>query len=232
MTIDATPALGVPALWRSYSFNVSKCYPCRRFSLRRRKDRPGFDRYRCRMSATEHIGLRAPATEGDDTFLLWILVWSELAAFGALLIAFMVMTVLDADGASLLRSHLHPGLAALNTVLLVLSGWQAALAVRLGADCGAVRRPLVLAALFGLVFVAVKIAECSMEIRAGLDGAGTLAELYILITGFHLLHVAFGATVLLLVAWRPSRANVVAIATLWHVIDLVWLVMFPIVYLT
>lgn len=188
------------------------------------------------MSATEHIGLSAPASEGDDTLLLWILVWSELAAFGALLIAFMVMTVSDADGASLLRSHLHPRLAALNTVLLVLSGWQAALAVRLGAEHGAVRRPLVLAALFGLVFVAVfvavKIVEYSMEIRSGLGGAGTLAELYILITGSHLLHVAFGATVLLLVAWRPSRANVVAIATLWHVIDLVWLVMSPIVYLT
>ena len=70
------------------------------------------------------------------------------------------------------------------------------------------------------------------EIRSGIGGAGTLAELYFLVTGFHLLHVVFGTGILLLVAWRPSRANVVMIATLWHVIDLVWLVMFPIVYLT
>ncbi|MCF3641725.1 cytochrome c oxidase subunit 3 family protein [Rhizobium sp. TRM95111] len=167
---------------------------------------------------------------GADSVLLWILVWSELVAFGALLVAFLVMTVVDVDGAALLRSHLHPGLAAVNTLLLVFSGWQAALAVRRGD--GSVRRPLVIAALCGLAFVAVKTVEYVIEIRTGIGGAGRLAELYFLITGFHLLHVAFGAGILLLVAWRPSRGNVLMIATLWHAIDLIWLVMFPIVYLT
>ena len=167
-----------------------------------------------------------------DSLLLWILVWSELAVFGALLVAFMVMTVLDPQGASLFRAHLHPGLAAANTVILVLSGWQAALAVRLGAEGGAARRPLVLAALLGLAFAAVKGVEYMLEIRAGVGGLGALAELYFLVTGFHLLHVVFGAAVLLIVARRPSQTNVVMIATLWHAIDLVWLVMFPIVYLT
>ncbi len=176
------------------------------------------------------------AVEADDreggSLLLWILVWSELAAFGALLIAFMIMTMLDPEGATLFRSHLHPGLAAANTIILVLSGWQAALAVRLGADGRAVRRPLVRAALLGLAFAAVKIFEYVLEIRSGIGGLGRLAELYFLVTGFHLLHVIFGAAILFLVAWRPARGNVVMIATLWHAIDLVWLVMFPIVYLT
>ena len=114
----------------------------------------------------------------------------------------------------------------------MLSGWQAALAVRLGAEGGAARRPLVLAALLGLAFAAVKGVEYMLEIRAGVGGLGALAELYFLVTGFHLLHVVFGAAVLLLVARWPSQANVVTIATLWHAVDLVWLVMFPIVYLT
>ncbi|OJU94189.1 MAG: NorE accessory protein for nitric oxide reductase [Shinella sp. 65-6] len=184
------------------------------------------------MATIDDVNIAVGKAESGeaDSLLLWILVWSELAAFGALLVAFMVMTMVDGEGALLLRSHLHPGLAALNTVLLVCSGWQAALAVRRGE--GAVRGPLVLAALLGLAFVAVKAVEYTIEIRSGIGGAGRLSELYFLITGFHLLHVIFGAGILLLVAWRPSRANVVMIATLWHAIDLVWLVMFPIVYLT
>ncbi len=181
------------------------------------------------MNDMDAAAAREQGEEGDS-LLLWILVWSELAAFGALLIAFMVMTLIDTGGAALLRSHLHPGLAALNTVLLVVSGWQAALAAR-GGEAKA-RRPLSIAAVFGLAFVAVKLGEYAIEAGSGIGEAGRLAELYFLITGFHLLHVLFGAGVLLLVAWRPSRANIVTIATLWHAIDLVWLVMFPIVYLT
>lgn len=184
------------------------------------------------MATTDHtIMTKAESGEGDS-LLLWILVWSELVAFGALLIAFMVMTLLDPEGAAQFRAHLHPGLAAANTIILVLSGWQAALAVRLSAEGRSVRRPLVLAALLGLAFALVKGVEYSLEVKAGVGGLGALAELYFLVTGFHLLHVVFGAAVLLLVSWRPSRANVVMIATLWHAIDLVWLVMFPIVYLT
>jgi nitric oxide reductase NorE protein len=186
------------------------------------------------MATTDDMGIAvAKAESGEaDSLLLWILVWSELIAFGALLVAFMAMSVIDPHDAALLRSHLSPGLAAANTVILVFSGWQAALAVRRSADGNDIRRPLVIAALFGLAFVAVKLVEYSTEVQAGVGGMGALAELYFLITGFHLLHVFFGAGILFLVAWRPSRANVLMIATLWHAIDLVWLVMFPILYLT
>ncbi|MBC2775972.1 cytochrome c oxidase subunit 3 family protein, partial [Rhizobium sp. AQ_MP] len=70
------------------------------------------------------------------------------------------------------------------------------------------------------------------EVRYAQDATlDTFFELYFIITGFHLLHVFFGAIALLLVAWRPARENLVLIATLWHVIDLVWLVIFPILYL-
>lgn len=186
------------------------------------------------MTAANDLGTAATKVESGeaDSLLLWILVWSELAVFGALLVAFMVLTVLDPQGAALFRAHLHPGLAAANTIILVLSGWQAALAVRLSAGDRAARRPLVLAALLGFAFAVVKAFEYRLEVKAGVGGLGTLAELYFLVTGFHLLHVVFGAAVLLLVARRPSRGNVVMIATLWHAIDLVWLVMFPIIYLT
>ncbi|WP_343316112.1 cytochrome c oxidase subunit 3 [Brucella sp. BE17] len=170
--------------------------------------------------------------EPEDNLLLWILVWSELVTFAILLTAFMVMSVIDAQGLATLRAHLSPGLAAANTVVLLLSGWQAAIAVRRRHDLRATRRPLLCAALFGLLFVAVKLVEYSHELPfAGDAAAGSFFELYFLLTGFHLLHVVFGSIILILVALYPARSNVVLITTLWHAIDLVWLVMFPVLYL-
>jgi nitric oxide reductase NorE protein len=172
------------------------------------------------------------AGQGTDVLLLWILVWSELVAFGILLSGFLVMSVIDAEAFAMARIHLRPGLAALNTVLLLTSGWLAAVACSRNAGPRLVRRSLVLAAVLGFAFVGVKLIEYAHEVGfAGDEAFGRFFEIYFLLTGFHLLHVLFGALVLLLVAWRPSRGNLVLIATLWHAIDLVWIVMFPIVYL-
>ncbi|WP_416798055.1 cytochrome c oxidase subunit 3 [Ciceribacter azotifigens] len=171
-------------------------------------------------------------SEEGDTLLLWILAWSELVAFGILIGAFLIASVIDPLAFSTAQMHLRPGLAAINTLVLLTSGWQAALAARPGASLAETRRGLLLAALFGLVFLAVKLFEYSGEIGvAGDESFGVFFELYFLVTGFHLLHVVFGSAVLALVAWRPTRSNVALITTLWHVIDLVWIVLFPLFYL-
>ena len=186
------------------------------------------------MSGTEDLTITAINAEdrAEDDLLLWILVWSELVAFAILLIAFMVMSAINVEGVAQLRAHLSPGLAAANTVVLLMSGWQAAIAVRRRHNVSQARRPLLYAALFGLVFVAIKLVEYSHEIQfAGDEATGSFFELYFLLTGFHLMHVLFGSIILALVAWRPSASNVLLITTLWHAIDLVWLVMFPVLYL-
>lgn len=171
-------------------------------------------------------------SEEGDTLLLWILAWSELVAFGILIGAFLIASVIDPLAFSTAQAHLRPGLAAINTLVLLTSGWQAALAARPGASLAETRRGLLLAALFGLVFLAVKLFEYSGEIGvAGDESFGAFFELYFLVTGFHLLHVVFGSAVLALVAGRPTRSNVALITTLWHVIDLVWIVLFPLFYL-
>ena len=165
----------------------------------------------------------------DGDLLLWILVWSELAAFGALLIAFMLRSVIEHEAFATARAALSPGLAAFNTVILLTSGWQAARAAQAPDSA---RQPLILAALGGFAFVGVKLFEYAGEAgHAGNEAVASVFELYVLTTGFHLLHVLFGAFVLLLVAIRPTRENVHLITTLWHAVDLIWIVMFPIVYL-
>src|SRR5690606_4806551 len=119
------------------------------------------------MSGTEDLTIVATGSEDrpEDDLLLWILVWSELAAFAILLTAFMVMSIIDVEGVTQLRSHLSPALAATNTVVLLMSGWQAAIAVRSRNDLSGARRPLLFAAFFGLIFVAIKLVEYSHEIE-------------------------------------------------------------------
>ena len=55
--------------------------------------------------------------------------------------------------------------------------------------------------------------------------------MYFLVTGFHLAHVAFLPVLMLLSAIRPKAETAGALATFWHVVDLVWLVLFPVLYL-
>lgn len=90
--------------------------------------------------------------EEEDSLLLWVLVWSELITFAILLVAFMVMSVVDPQGVGLLRAHLSPGLAATNTVILLMSGWQAALAVRRPKQSESRAPSLVVCSPFRLLF--------------------------------------------------------------------------------
>ena len=62
--------------------------------------------------------------EGDD-LVLWILVWSELAAFGILLAGFLVMSLMHPESFSAAKLHLDARLASLNTLVLIASGWLA-----------------------------------------------------------------------------------------------------------
>lgn len=168
-----------------------------------------------------------PETGSGIELLLWILIWSELIVFGALLGAFLWLGVLDPSGLTALHGELDLPLAGIATIVLVSSGFFAARAV-LGHHP---RRNLIAAALGGLTFCALKIAAFTHELPALAVKDGRLPELYMLVVGFHFAHVLFVAGLLLLVAWRPTPRHVASIATVWHLIDLVWLLILPVVYL-
>ncbi|OPF91309.1 cytochrome c oxidase subunit 3 family protein [Rhodopseudomonas palustris] len=166
--------------------------------------------------------------------MMWVLIFSELAAFGALLIGFQIARALQPEAFAAGQGQLDPALAAANTLCLVSSGWfaaKASAAARNGAR-DATWRSTVGACLLGAVFIAIKLFEYAGEIGRGADIDGnTFFTLYFLLTGFHLLHVALGLAILLGVAWHAHAAAVESGTCFWHMVDLVWLVMFPIVYL-
>lgn len=184
---------------------------------------------------------RAEPANGDDPFaglpghpMMWILIGSELLAFGAALLAFSAARIGDPAGFAAAQNHLDRFTGLLNVLVLLTSGLFAALAVaatRTGA-IGAARAHLVGAGALGLVFLAFKAQEYAADLAAGFGlTSGGFFTLYFLITGFHALHVVFGLIVLAVVAWRPSVAMVETGAAFWHMVDLVWLLVFPVLYL-
>lgn len=166
--------------------------------------------------------------------MIWVLIASELLVFAAAATAMAAVRLTDPAGFAAAQSQLHGWMAALNTAILVTSGFCAALAERAcrRGDRRRARMTLALAALGGVGFLAVKIAEYAADLRAGL-GLEThpFFTFYYLITGFHAAHVLFGIGVLALVAIRLRAEEVQAGAAFWHMVDLVWVLILPPVYL-
>jgi nitric oxide reductase NorE protein len=166
--------------------------------------------------------------------MIWVLIFSELAVFGLLLGAFAIARVVNPSVFASGQAILDPGLAGLNTVVLVTSGWAAARAAEAArAHAARVCRYWLLFAIgLGGAFVTIKLVEYANEIAKGIGlETSTFFTLYFLLTGFHLLHVGLGM-IILAVVWRGAEAHAVETGTsFWHMVDLVWVLMFPIVYL-
>ncbi|MCW9042026.1 MAG: cytochrome c oxidase subunit 3 [Pseudopelagicola sp.] len=172
------------------------------------------------------------ALPGD--LMMWVLIISELLVFGSGLIAFLSVRLTDPAGFMEAQSHLHRTGAGLNTVVLVTSGWLAALAVRT-AEAGKIaltRVYLAAASLLGVVFLTIKGMEYAAKSAAGITfETHPFFTFYYLLTGFHAVHVVAGIVILGLVGWKATPRNVETGTAFWHMVDLVWVLLFPIMYL-
>ena len=166
--------------------------------------------------------------------MMWVLVFSELAAFGLFLGAFIVTHAVRPAIFASGQAALDTSLAGCNTIVLVTSGWAAAKGAAAARAEGRrrARSWLLLAMALGGAFVAIKLVEYAHEIGGGIDlETSVFFTLYFLLTGFHLLHVCLGIIILAVVCRRADPVHVETGTVFWHMVDLVWIVMFPIVYL-
>src|SRR5262249_20918282 len=89
----------------------------------------------------------------------------------------------------------------------------------------------------GMIFLLLKACEWTVKIRAGLaPGSEDFLLYYFMLTGAHVVHLALGLLILALV-WRELHARapglrcVEAGATYWHMVDVLWIVIFALLYL-
>ena len=166
--------------------------------------------------------------------MMWVLIVSELLVFGAGLAAFAALRITDPAGFAEAQSHLDRAGAAFNTMVLVTSGLLAALAVRAAEAGNETRKRLLLIAAMalGILFLVVKGREYADKAAAGIGwDSHQFFTFYYLLTGFHAAHVLAGILLLGLVGILQSPRATETGAAFWHMVDLVWVLLFPVIYL-
>ncbi|MCD0501389.1 cytochrome c oxidase subunit 3 [Bordetella petrii] len=172
---------------------------------------------------------------------MWFFILAELTVFGILILAFAVAQAMQPAVFRAGRRLLDTSLGWTLTLSLLTAGLFAALALartRQGRSGTARLLGAALAAAGG--YVVLKFGEYAHLARSGLGlERDTFFTLYWILTGFHFLHVLLGMVILGWMAWRsrqgcygPAQHAGMESGTLyWHMVDLVWVVLFPLVYL-
>ena len=180
---------------------------------------------------------RTPGESGT-----WVFLFGDMLVFGAFFVTFLVERAKAPDVFDVARTTLHLGVGVANTLVLLTSSLFVVLALgamRTGARSIATRA--VAAAMgCGLVFVALKVFEYVSLVSAGHGpGANDFYLYYFILTGLHLFHVTVGLAVLAFVLTQTRRdalshtrtAMVEGAACFWHLVDLLWIFLFALLYL-
>lgn len=165
--------------------------------------------------------------------MIWVLIVSELLVFGAGLLAFMAVRTTDLAGFAASQDMLNRSMGAISTIVLVTSGFFAAVAARKAETApNETRGWLAESFLLGIGFLVIKGMEYTDKASHGIGiETNEFFMFYYLLTGFHAMHVAAGLVIFTLLIWKPAPTYVQATASFWHMVDLVWVLLFPIIYL-
>ena len=173
---------------------------------------------------------------------VWVFVIGDMLIFALLFAVFVFYRAQDVPLFTASQTTLNQACGAFNTLLMLTSSWFVAHAIHAArAGLGKwVTRFFALAFICGAAFIAVKYFEYGAKLRAGYTiTTNDFYMYYYLLTGIHLIHVAIGMGVLSFV-WTTARAGVFdertvnvleSGATFWHMVDVLWIVVFALLYL-
>jgi len=177
---------------------------------------------------------------------MWAFLSSECLFFGAFISTYLIYRGRDTavlEAAGLLPEKIFdiPFTSATSFILLMSSLTMVlALAAIQRDDQRQLRIWIAATALFGLTFIAGQVYEFTNFYREGLRlQTGLFGPTFFVMTGLHGAHVTVGIFWLLQLYFRslqgklgPERAEAVEVAGLyWHFVDIVWIVIFTVIYL-
>jgi nitric oxide reductase NorE protein len=171
-----------------------------------------------------------------------VFIYAELAAFAAFFAAYAFTRAQHLALFNQMQRTLNPSLGALNTALLISASYFVAQAVATTRDATKANRGanwLLAALLCGAGFVVVKLFEYHDKFSEGIRlSTNTFYMFYLSLTFFHFMHVVLGLIILSAI-WRKARRGGYSAndchgletgASYWHMVDSVWIILFPLVY--
>ncbi len=181
----------------------------------------------------------SPRLAGD--LAIWFFILAELLAFGVFFAAYAFTRTNNLELFAAEQQALNRDAGALNTLLLLTASYFVVRAVQAAAATRPAHsaRWLLAAIGCGLGFVAVKLGEYSAAFEQGVSlSSSPFHMFYLSLTFFHFMHVILGLVILAamwngarLGRYRPGEMNGLETgAAYWHMVDLVWLILFPLVY--
>lgn len=186
-----------------------------------------------------NLNAAVPRLPGD--LAIWLIILAELLTFGILFLCYAFARSQDVELFNNSQSTLDLNSGAINTVLLITGSWCVVHAVQAVQEDKSMRgaRWLVAALACGFGFVVFKVLEFSTKIDAGVDlSTNTFYMFYIMLTAFHFFHVIAAMVLLTILLIKTlqgayGRHDYHALETgaaFWHMVDLLWIVLFPLVY--
>lgn len=180
---------------------------------------------------------RIPGVEG-----VWVFVGADMFFFAVLFMSFMMERAKAVETFEASRLLLNQDIGGINTLILLTSSWLVVRGVQAAkvGDYDRVPRFLLGGLLFGVGFLVSKVFEYGAKFGAGITPiSNDFFMFYFALTGIHLLHVIGGSVVLLVfyLRARGNRINADNVAHLeaggiyWHMVDLLWIMLFPLLYL-
>ncbi len=185
---------------------------------------------------------------------MWLFLATEILLFTALFAAYALYRFLFPEAFAEASRGLETWIGFVNTIILVTSSFTVATGLHFATKGDGRKTGLYffVSVLFAVAFLALKAVEYSHHVHEGqlpgpyytyegltLPGAPMYFTLYFLITGLHAIHVIVGMTVLVVIGWLAWRGRYTPAyhvpvelgALYWHLVDLIWIFVFPLIYL-
>jgi len=190
------------------------------------------------MNSEQAMSSTARKLPGD--LAMWFFILAELTVFAIFFIGFAVAEQLNSEMFAAGKAQLHPIAGLINTIALITSSLFVALSLNAlyKGNTKQTVKLLIIAQLVACIYLVVKIGEYQFLFAAGIDiETNSFFTLYFLITAFHFMHVLLGMVILIFMTVKASKdgynnnlAGFESGASYWHMVDMLWIILFPLIY--